>query len=1024
MNNHKATIMIVFVTLALSLFMSAGIAWGNQWINIGPAPITVSGGPYSGRVADIAVDPNDSNHWLIGAALGGIWETYDAGTTWVPRTDDQPSQAMGAIAFANSDPRIVYAGTGEAVWYTGAGLLKSTDGGTTWQLINDMFERSSFSDIKIDPTNSDILLAATNWGQNYPLIGAPDIGIFKSTDSGATWVLNLKGQAWDLEVDPNDFNNQYTSIGDIFGQNRPEGAQIGIYRSTDAGETWKLIDGPWTTDPRGVGRIELAIAPSNPDVLYVTIQDAVNGVGNDKYLLGLWRTDNAWDSTPTWVEITLNFNGYVQDGYNLEIIVDPMNENTLFHGALDLWRCDDCRPGGSQDWNYISRGIIHADQHTMAWADGRLIVGNDGGVYSTSDSGNTWENHNTNLSITQFYHGSVHPTAPNFALAGSQDNGTSKWTGTDEWQKILRADGSDNAISSSNPDTHWAVSQQWGRWLGIKKTMDGGLHYYRASSGLDWQNGDWLPLFEMCPANHDIFITGTDNIWRTDNFFSSGTSSPSWYSNSEDFQVIRDSTTYHQYISALAFAQSDSNCGTYAFGAGAYRQTLLGLKVGYLRLTIDEGTNWFDIDTNNDVPDRPVTDLAFHPENPEILYVTLGDYNERTPDQPGHVFLTRNALSGPFRVWFNVSPPVNVPHNTILLDPLDPNIVYVGTDRGVWRRNSDKTWTHMGPSSGMPNTAVYDLQANTLGDIFAFTFGRGAYKLIRECSPPPSGLVSWWPFDEGDGTTASDIIGVKDGNLVDGPSWTSGIDKALKFDGIDDYIEVPDDNSLDLNPSAFTFFTFEAWVYFSKGGVTILDKNSGESDHDTNYRWIIGLWDHADDTRLGVWNGGSQSYPDPVFANTNLSVNTWHHIAVVYDAYNLEVEFYVDGKFDGSDLWDLGNPNRGPLHIGKDYMGRFFEGAIDELTIYNRALTESEIQAIYNAGSAGKCKDAVSIWGDLNSDGCVDREDLSEILAVIRGLDTPAPSINYDLNSDGVVNIADARYLVTLFTNPGGAACE
>ncbi len=189
---------------------------GDRWVNIGPAPILAGTTAYSGRVTNIAVDPSDATHWLIGAAQGGIWETRDTGTTWTPKTDAQASLAMGAIAFAPSNPSIIYAGTGEANFsgdsYAGAGLLKSTDGGTTWQILaTSTFAKTTFSDIKVHPTNPNIVLAATSRGTSGRggggPISPPARGIFKSTDGGVTWSQKLSGEATDLEIDPSNFNN-------------------------------------------------------------------------------------------------------------------------------------------------------------------------------------------------------------------------------------------------------------------------------------------------------------------------------------------------------------------------------------------------------------------------------------------------------------------------------------------------------------------------------------------------------------------------------------------------------------------------------------------------------------------------------------------------------------------------------------------------------------------------------------------------------------------------------------------------
>jgi photosystem II stability/assembly factor-like uncharacterized protein len=342
----------------------------------------------------------------------------------------------------------------------------------------------------------------------------------------------------------------------------------------------------------------------------------------------------------------------------------------------------------------------------MAWAGSRLIVGNDGGVWSTTDGGTTWADHNTNLSITQFYDGSLHPTDPNFALAGSQDNGTEQWTGSDAWQWIYFGDGADNAISSSHPDTDWAVSFQN---LAIRRTTDGGASFIVANSGINRTGVPFIARFEKCPTNDDVFIAGTDNLWRSNNFFSGV--SPTWFSNSPEMG---------SGLTGLAFAASDTTCSTYAFGTAN----------GQLRRTSDGGGSYDNIDTGNAVPNRAVTDLAFAPTNANVLYVTLSGFDEGTPGQPGHVFKTINALAAS-PTWTNVSPPVNLPANTIVLDPSDPNIVYVGTDLGVWKStDGGGTWTHMGPETGMPNVAVFELQINdTTNRLVAFTHGRGAFAL-------------------------------------------------------------------------------------------------------------------------------------------------------------------------------------------------------------------------------------------------------------------------------------------------------
>jgi CARDB protein/HYDIN/CFA65/VesB family protein len=770
-------------TTAAIAMMSPSIGDGS-WVNIGPAPIArgqigqaLTSRPVSGRVADIAVDPWDPTHWLIGAAQGGIWGTRDAGGTWTPLTDGQASLAMGAIAFAPGNQGIIYAGTGEAAFsgpaYAGAGLLKSTDGGNTWTLLAAAtFANSTFSDIRVSPKDPNIVLAATAYGyagrsyQTRPP-SVPPTGVLKSRDGGLTWKQTLPGIATDLEgivpdieVVPGYQNFLLAGIGNPNGS--PEN---GVYRSNDEGDTWTRVAGPW--NGLAVGRVELSgVEPQG--IMYVSIQDSTTFA-----LLGLWRTDNVWALAPTWTQIpTTPMGGYGYCGmdptsgakanchYDHEIIMEPRNPDTLYAGGVALWKCENCRGAGAI-WTEISKTAsdpqngIHVDQQTMAWARyfrpvldnyaNQLIVGNDGGVWSTFDKGATWTDHNTNLSITQFYEGSIDISAAN-VVGGTQDNGTVKRIGSGlGWDTLRRGDGADNAISLNQPYTHWAVSYQH---LEIERTTDGGITYVPASGGIDTFGSGFIARFEMCPSDDNVFIAGASRLFKKTDFFtdpnpgSDGTTTPpAWTGNSPSLRTMFDTAgnLVVEAINAMAFAPSDASCQTYAFGT----------TWGQLRLTRDGGTNWVDIDVGNAVPDRWVTDLAFDSVDANVLYVTLSGFDEGTPGQPGHVFKTTDALAAsPF--WLNVSPPVNIPHNTIVVTPQNPNLVYVGTDVGVWSTNSGGTlgWTHMGPSSGMPNVAVFELQMNrsTKWPV-AFTHGRGAFEYVAPNGPDIE--VSPWSADYG-----------------------------------------------------------------------------------------------------------------------------------------------------------------------------------------------------------------------------------------------------------------------------------
>jgi hypothetical protein len=383
--------------------------------------------------------------------------------------------------------------------------------------------------------------------------------------------------------------------------------------------------------------------------------------------------------------------------------VDPSNANILYAGGIGLWRFD------GTNWTEIDSVAngIHVDQHSLGFAGARLIAGNDGGVWSTTDSGANWNDHNTTLSTIQFFEGSLHPTDANFVLGASQDNGTEKWTGTPAWNFVFGGDGADNAISSSAPNTNWAVSFQG---QNIQRTKDGGASFIPADSGINKTNAPFIAKFEKCQANDDVFIAGTANVWRTNSFFSA-VGSPSWLSNGP---------TLGAGISAMAFAPSDTSCNTYAVGTSS----------GQLRLTSNGGSTWSDVHgSGSNLPNRSVTDLAFDPLDASILWVTFSGFDEGTPSQPGHVFGGVTVLTNP--IWVNLSPPANLPFNAIVVDPGNHNNLYAASDIGVWKTtDAANSWTHMGPQVGMPNVAVFELQLNDATNrVVAFTHGRGALTL-------------------------------------------------------------------------------------------------------------------------------------------------------------------------------------------------------------------------------------------------------------------------------------------------------
>jgi photosystem II stability/assembly factor-like uncharacterized protein len=722
---------------------SSVVQEGGQWRQIGQAllrsgtPDPRNPDPYqSGRVSSIAVDPRDNSRWLIGAGNGGVWETRDAGRSWTPIADEAPSLSVGVVTFAPGNPDVIYVGTGEYVGTSpssnvGVGILKSVNGGQSWALLGQSsFNRTTIRRLRVDPNDANIVVAASATGgsgrERYglnPAFAMPKFGVQRSTDGGATWMRTLAGQASALEVAPANFSRQYAAIVNLMPTPPNDEMPDGIYRSTNGGVTWSRIAGPWgpqSSDPRQsvLGRIELAIAPSDPNVLYASIAAPSNGTGA---FLGLYRTDNAWDDQPTWIQIPTEATGSGGPcgsacDYAHVISVDPRSADTLYGGGkLDLWRCTRC--GVSPTWTATRR--THADFHELAWAGNRLIMGNDGGLFSSTDFGATWQGHNQPLTTTLLYDGALHPTDPGFLLAVGRDFRPLTYRAGTGWRELPLAataswgHGGGIAISSSRPDTDWMGTHLFAV---IQRTTDGGRTTLQVDGGIDKTNAAIAAPVRKCPANDDVFLAGTNRIWRTNDFFNSAM--PSWTVNSQPAEP--------QSILTITFVESDRNCNTYAYST----------RAGVVRMTKDGGTAWSDLDPMKMLPGRAVNGIAFDPTNANRAFVVVSGYDAVTPGKPGHIFRTDNALSSS-PAWTRIGPPdqpfSDVPFNVIAIDPRDPRLVYAGSDNGLWQSNDGGTnWTKIGLGSGLPPASVHDIQINPATNrTVIFTYGRGAFELVR-----------------------------------------------------------------------------------------------------------------------------------------------------------------------------------------------------------------------------------------------------------------------------------------------------
>lgn len=659
-----------------NLLMAPPPIAGSAWTSIGPAAIPINGGSI-GRLTTIAVHPTDPGTIYVGGAQGGVWKSTTGGASWMPMTDAECSLAMGWIAIDPVDPDIVYAGTGEqhfsADSYYGCGLLRSVDGGASWTQLGASVFRTNRGGARISRVVLDPATAGTV--ATTRLYVASDFGLHVSADGGASFTLALPGVVTDLVMDPTDAAVLYAAV-----------RGVGVYKSTDSGVSWLLRSAGFATS---TWRINLAIAPSAPDTLYASVQ---NGGGSD--LAGIWRTT---DGAATWGQRSATGASCGnQCWYDMTMAVDPGNPDVVYFGGVYLYKSTD----GAAAFTNVS-GSVHVDQHVLTFAPsdaGQLFVGNDGGIFRTTDGGASWTSLNTDLALTQFYEGiALHPWDPLTVTGGTQDNGTLTFYGNPSWWHVLGGDGGFTAIDHRDPTIRYAETQ-WQSNSGYSgpRRSDGGAYLLR-TQGIDVSDRAlFIPPLVMDPVDPATLYFGTYRVYRTTN------RAASWVPISPDLTLGVSGS-----VSAIAPAPSDPS------------MIYVGTSDGLVQWTDDGGATWTPRPLPTGDP-RYVQDIAVDPRDPRTAWVVVSGF--LTP----HVFRTTDGGA----TFTNASGSLpDSPVNAVVVDPTSRATVIIGTDVGAYMSvDSGTTWTAL--TTGMPNVAVFDVayNANT-GTLIAATHGRGMFRL-------------------------------------------------------------------------------------------------------------------------------------------------------------------------------------------------------------------------------------------------------------------------------------------------------
>ena len=707
----------------------------DLWTNIGPNAIDMTSsfipywGKVSGRVRGLDVHPTNPDIVYIGAAAGGIWKTTDGGTTWVDKSGGLTRLTFGSIAIDPNNTNTIYAGTGESIWfynnvtYEGNGLYKSTNGGDTWtQITNGFGIQTQFSDLEINPSNSNVLLASLgsgNWNNSFPT----NEGVWRSTDTGVTWTRTLNVQdAFEVAFDPSNSLLAYAACGN-------QSASGGFYRSTDGGATW-IPSNTGLPTATSIGRMQFELSASSPLTIYSVIYN--NSALPGGQTTAAFKSTNGgvnWAQISSGVLISGSYNGSAandQGSYDLCLSVHPSDPNIVCFGNVEVSRTTNGASiafvrnptgytSGTGAWDCYS----HVDIHKIHFAqsDGNIVyMGCDGGVYKSTNAGVTWFNVNNNLNTIQFYRVASHPTNPSVLFGGAQDNGNFSTSdkGATNWMFETSGDGMECFVDY-NDANYVFMSTQLGS---IYRSTDGGSNWNGLLSG---GVTAWVAPYWQHPSDFlKVYLATDRKIWRSTNRGANWSAFSSNFTTNRVTSVAQSTVTVANMMAASSYYTTTPDIDI-STNEGATWTDITSIYNSFLSTNLFSGTN--------------IQRVVADPVNANTFYITRASYGG------GQVIKTTNFGTN----WTNISGDLpSVPVNDLFIDPANTNHIYAGNDFGVyWSINGGTNWVKL--SNGMPFVPVLDFSFFNDGGIRylrAATHGRGVYELNID-SPLPVELISF-----------------------------------------------------------------------------------------------------------------------------------------------------------------------------------------------------------------------------------------------------------------------------------------
>ena len=681
----------------------------NEWVAIGPHNT-------AGRTNALAFNPQNPNTIYAGSASGGLWRSYTGGVgvnAWHYLSTGFPVLGVSSIAIVPGDSNTIYIGTGEVYNHDGAGhggayrnfrgtygigILKTTNGGQTWTKSLDWSYESQRGiwSIKINPLNPNTIYANTTEG------------VYRSYNSGLSWQqVNNVIMGSDLVINPADTNIIISSHGNFASTG------FGIYRSTNAGTNWNHITSGLPAFYEG--KILLEIYNSNPNIVYASIGNGFSSANGASWLC---RSTNAGLS---WAIMSTQDYSQHQGWFSHDVAIDQSNQNNLIVIGIAVWKSTN---GGSTLVQKSDGGLTlgrppvggpeggpgytHADAHVVIQHPTNqniFYIGTDGGVFRTTDLGETFTSCNGRLQTTQFYNGtSSSQTDSLVSIGGLQDNSTVIYDGDLAWTRTIGGDGSWTSIDLSNDNKMYASWQ----FLNMLRSTNGGTSFSTITPPGGSNPTAFIAPFRSFSGDSNILYAGRDRIYKSTN---SGTN---WTVTNGN--LVLDGN--------FAFAMEISYQNSEKIFAATAPSTSIR---GHIFRTINGGTNFTDI--TGSLPDRFPADLAVDPNNDNIVYLTL--YGFGTP----HVFKSTNSGDS----WTNISDNLpDIPTPSVIVDPNNSNHIYVGTDIGVFvSTTGGGSWLDF--NDGLPDAVqAMDLNITMVNDVLrVMTHGNGAYerKLLSSVIP-------------------------------------------------------------------------------------------------------------------------------------------------------------------------------------------------------------------------------------------------------------------------------------------------